>query len=93
MTENKQQQKKLLSGKKEQLELSGKKTLKSDNEKVDKLQIQLDRLDEDTKEVIMLRFYSDLSFRQIAKMRSEPIGTTLSKVHRGLKKLREMMEL
>jgi RNA polymerase sigma-70 factor (ECF subfamily) len=56
------------------------------------LQIQLDRLDKDTRELIMLRFYSDLSFKEIAEMRSEPIGTTLAKLHRGLKKLKEFME-
>jgi RNA polymerase sigma-70 factor, ECF subfamily len=41
---------------------------------------------------MMLRFYSDLSFKDIAEMRSEPIGTTLAKLHRGLKKLKENME-
>jgi DNA-directed RNA polymerase specialized sigma24 family protein len=40
----------------------------------------------------MLRFYSELSFKEMAEMRGEPIGTTLAKVHRGLKKLRELME-
>jgi len=40
----------------------------------------------------MLRFYGDLSFKELAEMRSEPMGTTLSKVHRGLKKLKEWME-
>jgi RNA polymerase sigma-70 factor (ECF subfamily) len=64
---------------------------KSGNEQVDILQIQLNRIDEDTRELIMLRFYSQLSFKEIAKMRSEPIGTTLAKLHRGLKKLRELM--
>jgi RNA polymerase sigma-70 factor (ECF subfamily) len=64
----------------------------SDSERIDKLQMQLGRLDTDTREVIMLRFYSEASFKEIAAMRSEPIGTTLSKLHRGLKKLREMME-
>lgn len=62
------------------------------DEKLDKLQIQLTRLDDDTKELIMLRYYSELSFKEIAEARSEPIGTTLSKLHRGLKKLRELME-
>ncbi|MFA5239697.1 MAG: RNA polymerase sigma factor [Phycisphaerae bacterium] len=62
------------------------------DERIDKLQIQLGRLDTDTKELIMLRFYSQTSFKEIAAMRSEPIGTTLSKLHRGLKKLRELME-
>jgi RNA polymerase sigma factor (sigma-70 family) len=35
---------------------------------------------------------SQLSFKEIAEMRSEPIGTTLAKLHRGLKKIRELME-
>lgn len=59
---------------------------------VDKLQAQLDKLDADTKDAIMLRFYSQMSFKEIAAIRVEPIGTTLAKVHRGLKKLRELME-
>jgi RNA polymerase sigma-70 factor (ECF subfamily) len=60
-------------------------------EEADRLQRQIGRLDEQTREVIMLRFYSDMSFKEIAEMRGEPIGTTISKVHRGLKKLRELM--
>jgi len=58
----------------------------------DRLQLRLEQLDGDTRELIMLRFYSKLSFKELAKIRGEPIGTTLSKVHRGLKKLRELME-
>jgi RNA polymerase sigma-70 factor (ECF subfamily) len=64
----------------------------SDGELTDKLQIQLGRLDEDTRELIVLRFYSKLSFKEIAQKRSEPIGTTLAKTHRALKKLRQYME-
>jgi RNA polymerase sigma-70 factor, ECF subfamily len=41
--------------------------------------------------VIIMRYYSQLSFKEIAESRGEPIGTTLSKVHRGLKRLRELM--
>jgi RNA polymerase sigma-70 factor (ECF subfamily) len=62
-----------------------------DDEAIDKLQLRLNKLDADTKEVIMLRYYLQASFREIAQMRSELIGTTLSKAHRGLKKLRELM--
>ena len=57
----------------------------------DKLQMQLGKLDDDTAELITLRFYGEMSFKELSEMRSEPIGTTLSKVHRGLKKLRELM--
>jgi RNA polymerase sigma-70 factor (ECF subfamily) len=67
------------------------KARKSEDEITDKLQIQLAKLDEDTREMIMLRFYSQLSLKEMANLRSEPIGTTLSKLHRGLKRLRELM--
>lgn len=89
---SKQRRKKLLDVQKEQLESQFTEPKQSDNEQFDKLQIQLTRLDTDMRELIMLRFYSELSFKEIALMRSEPIGTTLAKLHRGLKKLRELME-
>ena len=63
-----------------------------ENPMLDKLQEKLGRLDAETAEIIMLRFYGQLSFREMSEIRGEPIGTTLSKLHRGLKKLREMME-
>jgi len=89
---SKQRRKKLLDVQKEQLESQFTEPKQSDNEQIDKLQIQLTRLDTDTRELIMLRFYSELSFKEIALMRAEPIGTTLAKLHRGLKKLRELMK-
>jgi RNA polymerase sigma-70 factor (ECF subfamily) len=89
---SKQRRKKLLDVQKEQLESQFTEPKQSDNEQIDKLQTQLARLDTDTRELIMLRFYSELNFKEIAQMRSEPIGTTLAKLHRGLKKLRELME-
>ncbi len=89
---SKQRRKKLLEVRKGQLEAEFTEYKKSGDEQIDKLQIQLKRLDTDTRELIMLRFYSQLSFKEMAKMRSEPIGTTLAKLHRGLKKLREIME-
>jgi len=90
---DKQREKRLLEAGKKQLESKEQPVKSFDNDKFDKLQTQLGRLDTDTREMIMLRFYSQLSFREISEMRSEPIGTTLSKLHRGLKKLRELMEL
>ena len=61
------------------------------NDDADKLQMAMVKLDSDVRELIMLRFYSQMSFKEIAESRREPIGTTLSKVHRGLKRLRELM--
>jgi RNA polymerase sigma-70 factor (ECF subfamily) len=82
----------LLDAQKNQLQSQTSEPVQSDSGAIDRLQLQLNKLDADTREVIMLRYYSQVSFREIARMRSEPIGTTLSRVHRGLKKLRELME-
>jgi RNA polymerase sigma-70 factor, ECF subfamily len=90
---DKQQQKKLFDAQKNLFESEEMMYAKeSDGERIDELQTQLGKLDTDTRELIMLRFYSQASFKEIAAMRSEPIGTTLSKLHRGLKKLRDLME-
>lgn len=87
----KQRRQKLLDVRKQQFEKNFGESKKTDNEQIDRLQIQLKRLDTDTRELIILRFYSRLSFKEMAQMRSEPIGTTLAKLHRGLKRLREFM--
>ena len=90
----KQRRRKLLDARRAELELGSKAPRRSDakDERLDRLQIQLHRLDDDTRDLILLRFYSELSFKEIARIRSEPIGTALSKLHRGLKKLRDLME-
>jgi len=91
---SKQRQQRLIDEKKLRLETQITADSKDDQDpRADKLQSVLARLDEDVRDVIMLRFYSQLGFKEIAAIRGEPIGTTLSKVHRGLKKLRELMEL
>ncbi len=64
---------------------------RSDGEMVDRLQQHIAKLDTDTADLILMRFYGELSFKELSELRGEPIGTTLSKVHRGLKKLRELM--
>lgn len=61
-------------------------------EALDKLQLALEKLDKETAEIITLRYYSQMSFKELSEARKEPIGTTLSKVHRGLKKLRMIMD-
>jgi RNA polymerase sigma-70 factor (ECF subfamily) len=89
---SKQRYKKLLEVQKKQLESEVTEPKHREDDRADKLQKELGKLDADTRELIMLRFYSQLSFKEIAEMRSEPIGTTLSKLHRGVKRLRELME-
>jgi len=87
----KQRRKKLYEAKKKQLESKITEPKHSESERIDRLQIELEKLDGDTRELIILRYYSQLSLKEIAKIRREPIGTTLSKLHRGIKRLRELM--
>ena len=49
-------------------------------------------LEASTREMILLRHFGELSFRQIAELTGRPIGTVLAKVHRGLRTLRKHME-
>lgn len=61
-------------------------------EEVDRLQWALGQLPEAEREVVMLRHFSDLSFRDIAEVMGTPLGTALARAHRGLAKLRELMK-
>ena len=87
-----QRQKKALDAKRSIEETKVSSDSGSNNDISDDLQRQLGKLDADTRQLIMLRFYSQASFKELAAMRAESIGTTLSKVHRGLKKLKKLME-
>ncbi|HUS73856.1 MAG TPA: RNA polymerase sigma factor [Sedimentisphaerales bacterium] len=89
---SKQRRKKLLEVRKKELKSKIIEPKRSESDRIDKLQIQLKKLNADTRELIMLRFYSQLSLKELAEMRGEPMGTTMSKLHRGLKRLRELME-
>jgi RNA polymerase sigma-70 factor, ECF subfamily len=61
-------------------------------EQVDQLQKAIAQLPEPEREVILLRHFSQLSFREIADQMQTPLGTALARAHRGLARLREMME-
>lgn len=58
------------------------------NARVTKL---LDMLPEDQKEVIIMRHFADLSFREIAKLTDCSINTALGRMRYGLINLRKMM--
>jgi len=60
-------------------------------EQLDRLQQALGRLSESEREVLCLRHFSQLSFREIADMMGTPLGTALARAHRGLSRLRELM--
>jgi RNA polymerase sigma-70 factor (ECF subfamily) len=47
------------------------------------------RLPRADREIILLRHYSGLSFREIARLLDIPLGTALARAHRALRKLRD----
>jgi RNA polymerase sigma-70 factor (ECF subfamily) len=51
----------------------------------------LERLDPVTREMILLRHFGELSFKEISQYYRCPLGTVLAKVHRGIKTLRRQM--
>ena len=60
-------------------------------EDIDLMQKALWKLLELDREIILLRFYSGVSFKDIADQLQIPVGTAIAKVHRGLKKLKKIM--
>lgn len=51
----------------------------------------LDKLDETTRQMILLRYLGQMSFKDLADLFRCPLGTALARVHRGLRILREDM--
>ncbi|MDA8238546.1 MAG: sigma-70 family RNA polymerase sigma factor [Chloroflexi bacterium] len=49
-------------------------------------------LDEPYREVVVLRFFSDLSLAEIAAQSGRPLGTVKTHLHRGLQRLRRTLE-
>ncbi|MGO4347022.1 RNA polymerase sigma factor [Paenibacillus sp. MCAF9] len=49
----------------------------------------LDELNEDEKSIVILKFYEDYSFKEIAEMLNIPLGTSKSILYRALDKLRK----
>jgi RNA polymerase sigma-70 factor (ECF subfamily) len=57
----------------------------------DRVRAMLDRLPEDQREVIILRHYADMSFKEIASVTNCSINTALGRMRYGLIDLRKMM--
>jgi RNA polymerase sigma-70 factor (ECF subfamily) len=57
----------------------------------DRVRQMLDLLPEDQREVIILRHYADLSFKEIAALTNCSINTALGRMRYGLINLRKMM--
>jgi RNA polymerase sigma factor (sigma-70 family) len=57
----------------------------------ERVRVMLDQLPEDQREVIVLRHFADLSFKEIAAMTNCSINTALGRMRYGLINLRKMM--
>ena len=60
----------------------------------EELRIQrfLNELSDNHRIVVVLKFYEQLTYKDIAEVLCCPVGTVKSRMHEGLKKLKEMME-
>ncbi len=67
----------------------GGELLKKESEQ--RLGAALQELTEMDREIILLRHFSELSFREIAELLDIPLGTALARAHRALKRLRETL--
>ena len=57
----------------------------------DELQRAIEKLSLGQREMVLMRYFSGLSFEEIAQTNGVPIGTALARVHRGLKQLKRMI--
>jgi RNA polymerase sigma-70 factor (ECF subfamily) len=60
-------------------------------EAVDALGRALEKLPDAERQVIMMRHFSQMSFKEIADAMQTPLGTALARAHRGLARLKELM--
>lgn len=61
-------------------------------EQEQKLQWAMAQLPENQRQVLLLRYYSELKFVEIAKILGCPLNTALGRVHKAMIKLRQLME-
>lgn len=60
-------------------------------EEIEELKVVLNRLSPLQQRVLLLRFYGQLSFKEIADVVGCPLNTALSHCHRGLETLRKLL--
>jgi RNA polymerase sigma-70 factor, ECF subfamily len=64
----------------------------TDEEVLEMLRLAMERLPDQDREIIELRHHGGMSFRAMAELLEEPLGTLLARHHRALRKLKQMME-
>jgi RNA polymerase sigma-70 factor, ECF subfamily len=60
-------------------------------EQGEKLKQAIERLPEAQREVLLLRYYADMKFIEIAHMLGCPLNTALGRMHKAMLKLRDLM--
>jgi RNA polymerase sigma-70 factor (ECF subfamily) len=60
-------------------------------ESLEALRVAIEQLPESDREVIHLRHHGQLSFKQMAELLDEPLGTLLARHHRALRKLKDLL--
>jgi RNA polymerase sigma-70 factor (ECF subfamily) len=60
-------------------------------ERAARVEAAVARLSAVDREVILLRYYADMPFKEIAQTTREPLGTVLARAHRALAKLGNLM--
>ena len=69
------------------------KSLKgADPEKLNHISEALAQIPDDQREVIVLKFFEDLTFKEIARVCGVSVGTISSRYRYGMQKLRQIME-
>lgn len=58
----------------------------------DDLEAQIDRLEEDIQKIIRLRFYEELSLKEISQVMELNLNTVKAKLYRGLKLLKQIVQ-
>lgn len=61
------------------------------DQSVRQLRRAMERLSDSDREVVELRHHAGMSFKQMAELMNEPLGTLLARHHRALKKLKELI--
>jgi RNA polymerase sigma-70 factor (ECF subfamily) len=61
-------------------------------EQQEKLKWAIMQLPENQRQVVMLRYYSELKFVEIAKILGCPLNTALGRVHKAMIKLKQLMD-
>lgn len=64
----------------------------ADEATIELLRWALEQLSDQDRRIVELRHHGQMSFKQIADILDEPLGTLLARHHRALRKLRELLE-